>query len=392
MYGFALGPMSRRQTFCAIGCTTLIGILASAFLALAPSALAQGTIGSVGISGGAPPGADPAAMLFNRPLNLGTGSLTVADPTVASSKYAGFGAHSVAGIAANCNSLFGMTDNTLGGANFPTGVTGYGLLESTAAGGQVFGMFARADAYAAGTTQAEEFDCFNFASSGSTQLPPDSSIGTAQVNCKGLVIVPYGNYASSLAVGIGGGTQTFQNGIYVQPGGVAYTALEVDATATSSPQYDAILKNSGGGLNLILQTMGSMTAGASVLDVRDAIGTAHASIRQNGDIFGNDLRSIVKVQRQVATVAAAGTTQGTATALSNDLNVVNSGTGGVILQDVGIGTGIEFIVTNSTASAVNVYPPSGGTILGLAQNAAYSLAANATHSFIFEAAGTWGVQ
>ena len=64
----------------------------------------------------------------------------------------------------------------------------------------------------------------------------------------------------------------------------------------------------------------------------------------------------------------------------------------MILQDVGIGTGIEFVVTNSTASAVNVYPPPGGTILGFGKNAAYALAANATHSFIFEAAGTWGVQ
>lgn len=173
---------------------------------------------------------------------------------------------------------------------------------------------------------------------------------------------------------------------------MAYTALEVDATAASSPQYDAILKNNGAALNLILQTIGSMTAGASVLDVRDASGTAHASIRQNGDIFANDLRDVVKLQRQVAPVAAAGTAQGTPTPLTHDLNLVSSGTGGVILQDIGIGTGIAFTVINGTASPVNVYPPSGGTILGLAQNAAYALAANATHSFIFEVAGGWAVQ
>lgn len=54
----------------------IAALLAGAFLLLAPAAFAQGTIGSNGISGGAPPGADPAAMLFNRPLDLGTGALT----------------------------------------------------------------------------------------------------------------------------------------------------------------------------------------------------------------------------------------------------------------------------------------------------------------------------
>ena len=75
----------------------------------------------------------------------------------------------------------------------------------------------------------------------------------------------------------------------------------------------------------------------------------------------------------VATVAAAGTTQATATAISKDYNVVSSGTGGVILPVASVGE--VMIVFNNTASAINIYPAVGGYIDGLAQNAALSLMA-----------------
>src|SRR6266404_6309451 len=54
-----------------------------------------------------------------------------------------------------------------------------------------------------------------------------------------------------------------------------------------------------------------------------------------------------------ATVAAAGTTQGTATVLTADTNAVTSGTGGVVLPS---GVGREITVINRTGSSVNVYP------------------------------------
>ena len=74
-----------------------------------------------------------------------------------------------------------------------------------------------------------------------------------------------------------------------------------------------------------------------------------------------------------ATVAAAGTSQGTATAITTDTNAVTTGTGGVILP-TGIGRRITII--NRTGSTISVYPASGYTIDSNAANAAVSVVAN----------------
>jgi len=74
-------------------------------------------------------------------------------------------------------------------------------------------------------------------------------------------------------------------------------------------------------------------------------------------------------------VAAAGTTQGTATVLTNDINVVTSGTGGV--QIPGAAAGKYVVVVNKTGSAINVYPASGHSFDSLSANTPISLLAGA---------------
>lgn len=67
------------------------------------------------------------------------------------------------------------------------------------------------------------------------------------------------------------------------------------------------------------------------------------------------------------TVAAAGGSQGTATALKYVFSNINSGTGGVILAASGIGSGDGSVIGwgfNRSGAAVNMYPPTGGTING----------------------------
>jgi hypothetical protein len=81
-----------------------------------------------------------------------------------------------------------------------------------------------------------------------------------------------------------------------------------------------------------------------------------------------------------ASVIAAGTTQPTATVLSNDFNIVATGTGGVQLPNVQVGQPVY--VFNATAAAINVYPPTGGTVDSLAVNAPYLLAAGVGQIFI----------
>lgn len=80
-----------------------------------------------------------------------------------------------------------------------------------------------------------------------------------------------------------------------------------------------------------------------------------------------------------AAVSAAGTTQATATALPADINYCTTvgANSGVIIPPSNPGD--SGVVRNGQAvNALSLYPPVGGTINELSQNAAYSVAAPAT--------------
>lgn len=89
-------------------------------------------------------------------------------------------------------------------------------------------------------------------------------------------------------------------------------------------------------------------------------------------------------------ISAAGTTQATATLLISGVSVlgtVASGSG-VLLQTGGVGT--TQIVYNGGANAVNVYPPIGLKINGIAANGPHILAPNTTCQYwtVTDSAGT----
>ena len=89
-------------------------------------------------------------------------------------------------------------------------------------------------------------------------------------------------------------------------------------------------------------------------------------------------------------ISAAGTTQGTATALSaarNFLSTVASGAG-VVLSASATG-GVSQLVYNGGANAVKVYPPSGAKINQLAANAAVLLATTTACEFHCGSAPQW---
>ena len=71
----------------------------------------------------------------------------------------------------------------------------------------------------------------------------------------------------------------------------------------------------------------------------------------------------------LTTVAAAGSSQASATVLAANCTNITSGTGGVI---IGLPEEIQLIMNNS-GSSISLYPPVGGTINGGTVNAAYSL-------------------
>ena len=73
-------------------------------------------------------------------------------------------------------------------------------------------------------------------------------------------------------------------------------------------------------------------------------------------------------------VAAAGTAQGSATALTMSVNAVTSGTGGVILPSAEINDEVD--ICNLSGATITVYPPSSERINGLPTNTGFPLANN----------------
>lgn len=92
-------------------------------------------------------------------------------------------------------------------------------------------------------------------------------------------------------------------------------------------------------------------------------------------------------------VAAAGNSQATATALTGAVNVVTSATAtsadGVVLPS-DFAAGDMLLVVNTTAVALDVFPPSGGAINGASADAAKALAANMSGLYVSLGSGNWG--
>lgn len=83
--------------------------------------------------------------------------------------------------------------------------------------------------------------------------------------------------------------------------------------------------------------------------------------------------------------AAAGSSQTTATLLTANHGIVNSGSGGVIIGDAQQ----QWFVQNSSGGGITVYPPSGASFSGLSQNAGISV--SNTKSLYILPGGTTGI-
>ena len=94
-----------------------------------------------------------------------------------------------------------------------------------------------------------------------------------------------------------------------------------------------------------------------------------------------------------AAVAAAGDSQATGTALTAGFNIVTSVTAttadGVVLPSDRAASEVLYII-NTTATALDVFPPTGGAINGGSANAAKALAANMSGMYISLGSGNWG--
>jgi hypothetical protein len=83
------------------------------------------------------------------------------------------------------------------------------------------------------------------------------------------------------------------------------------------------------------------------------------------------LAAMAGLGASLTTAVAAGTSQGTATALSTYNSVINGGTGGVLLTNT---TLVVQRVLNRSGAPIQVYPPSGVAIESQAVNGSVTLA------------------
>lgn len=149
-------------------------------------------------------------------------------------------------------------------------------------------------------------------------------------------------------------------------------------------------------------TAPSISASAASITGNLSVGTniSAATINVAGDVsaatgtvYASALRSTNGLISGVGIVSAAGTTQGTAAVLTN---VVNRGKGIADGSTTGFTplanrAGLVQYLFNEGASA-NLWPPVGGTINGLAANAAFSLATSAMVTIVHLTASAMAVK
>jgi hypothetical protein len=138
--------------------------------------------------------------------------------------------------------------------------------------------------------------------------------------------------------------------------------------------------------NIIVNTGTLTVAGQTNVGNLGTTGNVLAS----ANIVGGNIRSNGYVIRSTATgITAAGSSQGTATVLSKEFNVVStvsSGQGVILPTAV---AGMAIIITNTSANSLLVYPHSGGDINGAAANAAYSQGPGSTLQYITPNTTDW---
>jgi hypothetical protein len=127
------------------------------------------------------------------------------------------------------------------------------------------------------------------------------------------------------------------------------------------------------------------TEGLSGSTTNIAIGSAVAGATSRTTLNGIVINSITDG------INAAGTTQGTAKALTTNINnvtVVTAAAAGVILPTAV--AGMRILVRNSdSADTLSIYPATGGTINALAANAAFTLAAGSTIELMATTTTQW---
>ena len=117
-----------------------------------------------------------------------------------------------------------------------------------------------------------------------------------------------------------------------------------------------------------------------------AIDSTVATLTGN-QTFSNKSISLPKFD--ISTVTAAGSNQGTATALTTMISNVTTVAASTGVRLPTAAAGYRFIIRNGGANTLNVYPDTGAAINSLAANAAYSIPTGAMIEIVAVSTTQW---
>ena len=293
---------------------------------------ATGTANQITVSG------STGAVTFSLPSSVSTGSLTLTGLTAQSFLYSGPGGL-LTSTAAPTNGQI-LIGNTGTSPTVSTLTAGTGITITNGAGTI--------------TIAANSAALVTSFSAGTTGFTPNTAT-TGAITLAGTL---------NIANGGTGLTTTPTNGQLLIGNGTGYTLAALAGTANQ------ITVTNGAG-TITLSIPAAFTAPGSVTTTTTLItGTLYSDGTTTG-------------------ITAAGTTQGTGTALTKSYNIVTttpSGTG-VVLPTATVGMKVRIV--NKGANALNVYPASGGTIDGAAANAAVVLPVGTTATYQASSGTQW---
>jgi len=171
---------------------------------------------------------------------------------------------------------------------------------------------------------------------------------------------------------------TANTGVFTGNGSGLSAIAGANVTGTVSSATSATTATTAGTVTTAAQPNITSTGTLTSLTVSGNI-TAQANIT----VTGYRIRSVN------AGVSAAGTNQGTATAINREMNVVSTvASGAGVILPVAV-AGMVVSITNTSANSLLVYPHVGGDINGAATNAAFTHTAGATLQYIAPTTSDW---
>jgi hypothetical protein len=200
------------------------------------------------------------------------------------------------------------------------------------------------------------------------------------------------NGGTANTIAVDAATTNTANKVVARDANGSFSANIITATlsgsatsATSATTAGTVTTNAQPNITSV-GTLTSLTVG----NVTSNTVFGNGTITATGNISGANFVATSYTISSVATsISAAGSTQGTATALTKDVNVVStvsSGQGVVLPTAV---AGMRITVMNTSPTALNVYPATGAGINNNGANVAFALPGNGRLDFLAVTSTQW---